>query len=681
MKDIYMNRELSWLKFNERVLEEAENENVPLCERMSFASIYQSNLDEFFMVRVGSLMDQKLLNKEIRDNKTNMTSQEQIDAILKKVQKLNRRRDSVYAEIMEKVEDYGFHLTTFRKMEKEDESVMEAYFDGEIAPLISPTIVGKRQPFPFLRNKEIYAIVILETKNKKERMGIIPCTSNIFGRLIEIPGKSGYFVLSEEVILHFIAKVFKGYSVKAKSLIRITRNADIDTDALYDEDLDYREFMADLIKSRKKLSPVRLELSREMDGDVVDVLCRYLEVERSHVFRGDAPLDMSFLSSVRDKLRKNPELFFEKRVPQKSPQFEEGRSIIEQIKEKDKMLSYPYESIRPFLNLLNEAAHDKSVVSIKMTLYRLARHSKVIEALIEAAENGKEVVVLVELRARFDEENNIEWSRRLENAGCQVIYGLEGYKVHSKLCLITRKNEGQIEYITQIGTGNYNEATARLYTDLSLMTANVDIGLEAANIFQCLAKGEFVEQTKNLLVAPKCLQNRVLDLIDEEIGHAKAGEPAYIGLKLNSLTDKKIIDKLIEASCAGVKIDMVIRGICCLIPGVEGATANIRVLSIVGRFLEHSRIYIFGCDGREKYYISSADFMTRNTVRRVEVAAPVFDRDLQMELSEMFIMLLSDNQKARREDSNGNYTISDEGESPLNAQEEFYAHAYARAAQ
>ena len=679
MKEVYMNRELSWLKFNERVLEEAENETVPLCERMSFASIYKSNLDEFFMVRVGSLVDQKLLNKGLKDSKTHMTAEEQITAILKKVQKLNRRADAVFAELMERAEDYGVHLTNFSKMPKADAQLVEAYFDGEIAPLISPTIVGKRQPFPFLRNKEIYAVVILETKNKKERMGIIPCTSNIFGRLIEIPTKPGYFVLSEEIILHFIAKVFKGYAVKAKSLIRVTRNADIDADALYDEDLDYREFMAELIKNRKKLSPVRLELSREMDGDVVDVLCRYLEMDREYVYRSDSPLDISFVSSIADRLRKCHELFYEKRVPQKSPKFDENRSIIEQIKEGDKLLSYPYESIRPFLKLLNEAASDKNVLSIKMTLYRLARHSKIVEALIEAAENGKEVVVLVELRARFDEENNIEWSRRLEAAGCQVIYGLEGYKVHSKLCLITRKNDAQIEYITQIGTGNYNESTARIYTDLSLMTASVDIGHEAALVFQCLAKGEFVEHTKHLLVAPKCLQNKVLDMIDEEIAHALAGEEAYIGLKLNSLTDKKIIDKLIEASCAGVKIDMVIRGICCLIPGVEGATANIRVISIVGRFLEHSRIYIFGCHGREKYYISSADFMTRNTVRRVEVAAPVYDHELQMELAEMFITLLSDNQKARREDSNGTYILSDEGETPLNAQEELYAQAYRQA--
>lgn len=679
MKAVYMNRELSWLKFNERVLEEAENENVPLCERMSFTSIYQSNLDEFFMVRVGSLVDQKLLDKGLRDNKTNMTAGEQLEAILKKVQKLNRRRDSVFEELMEKMEDYGIHLTSFQKMPKEIEQILEAYFDMEIAPLISPTIVGKRQPFPFLRNKAIYAVVILETKNKKERMGIIPCTSNIFGRLIEVPTKPGYFILCEEVILHFISKVFKGYSVKAKSLIRVTRNADIDADALYDEDLDYREFMAELIKSRKKLSPVRLELSREMDGEVVDVLCSYLEMERAYVFRSDSPLDFSFIPAIVDRLRKNAGLFFEKRLPQKSPQLNEDRSVIEQIKEQDKLLSYPYESIRPLLNLLNEAARDKSVVSIKMTLYRLARQSKVVEALIEAAENGKEVVVLVELRARFDEENNIEWSRRLEDAGCQVIYGLEGYKVHSKLCLITRKNEGQIEYITQIGTGNYNESTARIYTDLSLMTANVDIGLEASGIFQCLAKGEFVEQTEHLLVAPKCLQGKILAMIDEEISRAKAGEEAYIGLKLNSLTDKRIIDKLIEASCAGVKIDMIIRGICCLVPGIEGATANIRVISIVGRFLEHSRIYIFGCKGREKYYISSADFMTRNTVRRVEVAAPVYDPELKMELGEMFITLLSDNQKARREDANGNYTLSDEGESPLNAQEVFYEQAYQRA--
>ena len=680
-KQVFMNRELSWLKFNERVLEEAEDERVPLCERLSFASIYQSNLDEFFMVRVGSLQDQMLLGKKIRDNKTHMTSAEQISSILKKVRELSGRRDRAYHALMEKLESYGVRLTDFGKLREEEKDGLLKFFQMEIAPLISPTVVGKRQPFPFLRNKEIYAVAVLETKNKKQRLGIIPCTNTMVERLIPVRGQEGCYMLAEELILHYLPRVFNGYQIKAKSLIRVTRNADIDADALYDEDLDYREFMADLIKRRKKLSPVRLELSREMDGDVVETLCKYLDLDSTHVFRSQAPLDLSFLFQIQDILRKSPELFYEKRVPQKSPSFQEGRSLIEQIKEEDKMLSYPYESIRPFLRLLSEAAEDENVISIKMTLYRLAKQSKVVEALIEAAENGKEVVVLVELRARFDEENNIEWSRRLEEAGCQVIYGLEGYKVHSKLCLITRKTEGQVEYITQIGTGNYNEKTSRLYTDLSLMTANVDIGLEASAVFQALSKGEVVEKSDKLLVAPKCLQNRVLDMIEEEISRAQRGEEAYIGLKLNSLTDKRIIDKLIEASCAGVKIDMIIRGIACLMPGVEGSTENIRIISIVGRFLEHSRIYIFGRGERAKYYIASADFMTRNTVRRVEVAAPVLQENLKERLRMIFDMMLHDNQKAREACGDGDYrhVVPRPGEELLNAQEYFYQDAYEKA--
>ena len=679
MKDIYMNRELSWLKFNERVLEEAEDEKVPLCERLSFASIYQTNLDEFFMVRVGSLRDQMLVNQDIRDNKTNMTAKEQIDAILEAVQKLNRRRDDAYERMMEQLEKHGIRMVDFRTIGEEESRYLESYFDREIAPLISPTVVGKRQPFPFLKNREIYAVAELGTKAGKRRIGIVPSGGGMFERFIEIPSMEGCFMLAEELILHFIPKIFKGYCIKAKSLIRVTRNADIDADALYDEDLDYREFMADLIKQRKKLSPVRLELSREMDGSVVEILCKFLDLKATQVFRNEAPLDLSFVFTIQDKLRKNSGLFFHKLVPQKSPAFQEGRSMISQIREGDKLLSFPYESIRPFLKLLNEAAEDDSVVSIKMTLYRLARQSKVVEALIEAAENGKEVVVLVELRARFDEENNIAWSRQLEAAGCQVIYGLEGYKVHSKLCLITRKHEGQIEYITQIGTGNYNEKTARLYTDLSLMTANVDIGLNAAAVFQALTKGEVLEKSGCLLVAPKCLQNRVMDLIDEEIERKKAGEEAYIGLKLNSLTDKKLIDKLVEASKAGVKVDMVIRGIACLKPGIPGETENIRIISIVGRFLEHSRIYIFGKGERTKYYISSADFMTRNTVRRVEVAAPVLDENLKERLAAMFSTLLSDNVKARQEEPDGTYTRVVNAKDPVNAQETFYAQAYGAA--
>ena len=677
-QQVYMNRELSWLKFNERVLEEAENKKVPLCERLTFASIYQSNLDEFFRVRVGSLIDQMLLGGKMRDNKTKMTAKEQIQAVLHQVTKLNRRKDAVYETIMGQLEEQGVRMVDFRKVSKKESEYLERYFLSEIAPVISPTIVGKRQPFPFLKNNEIYAVVVLQTKSGKEKLGIIPCSNTGFKRLVELP-TAGTCMLVEELILHYIPKVFERYNIKAKSLIRVTRNADIDADALYDEDLDYRDFMTELIKRRKKLAPVRLELTREMDGEIVDILCDYLELDSDHVFQVQSPLDLSFVFEIQDTLRKVPELFYEKRIPQRSAQFKEDESIFPQLKEKDKLLSYPYESMKPFLNFLRESANDKDVISIKMTLYRVAKHSKIVEYLIDAAENGKEVLVLVELKARFDEENNIEWSRRLEDAGCRVIYGLDGYKVHSKLCLVTRKSEGQVEYYTQIGTGNYNEKTARLYTDLSLMTANVEIGVEAAKVFQALSMEETVDNVEHLLVAPRCLQNRILSMIDEEISYAKEGKEAYIGLKMNSLTDKKIIDKLIEASQAGVKIDMVIRGICCLIPGVKGKTENIQVRSIVGRFLEHSRIYIFGTQEREKIYIASADFMTRNTLRRVEVAAPIYDKDLKVQLEEMFITMLSDNQKARQEDSHGNYEIVAVQETPLNSQEFFYDQAYMNA--
>ncbi len=485
-------------------------------------------------------------------------------------------------------------------------------------------------------------------------------------------------MLAEELILHFIPKVFEGYTIKAKSLIRVTRNADIDADALYDDDLDYREFMVELIKRRKRLAPVRLELSRELDGNIVDTLCEYMDVPRKYVFQNATPLDLSFLFKIQDFLRQRSELFYGRRIPQKSPAFVSGKPILAQIAQKDKMLSYPYESMRPFLEMLTEAANDDNVVSIKMTLYRVAKQSKVVEALCEAAENGKDVLVLVELKARFDEENNIEWSRRLEEAGCNVIYGLDGYKVHSKLCLITRREQDGVAYYTQIGTGNYNEKTARLYTDLCLMTANHAIGEEANAVFNALAKGETVHETRHLLVAPHCLQNKVLAMMDEEIARAKAGEDAYLGVKINSLTDKAIIDKLIEASCAGVKVDMVVRGICCLVAGVPGATENIRVVSIVGRFLEHSRIYIFGRGERAKAYIASADYMTRNTLRRVEVAAPIYDADIRARILGMFDTMLHDNVQARELEGDGQYRRlkPDKDEAPLNSQEYFYQQAY-----
>ena len=680
-RSMFMNRELSWLKFNERVLEEAESDLTPLCERLSFASIYQSNLDEFFMVRVGSLVDQEQMTPDIRENKTNMTPAEQLSAVLHTVRGLNARRDFIYAKLLGRIEEAGVRLVDFRKISRQESERLERYFDSEIAPLISPTIVGRRQPFPFLRNKEIYAAVVLERKNGKRRLGIIPCSSGVFPRLIEVSQKDRTYMLSEELILHFIPKVFAGYTVREKSLIRVTRNADIDADALYEEDIDYREFMEQLIKRRKRLAPVRLELSRELEGGIVRTLCKHMDVRREHVFCNNAPLDLSFLFQIQDILRMRTELFYGRRIPQKSPMFDANRPILAQIREGDKLLSYPYESMRPFLSMLHEAANDDAVVSIKMTLYRVARQSKVVEALIEAAENGKDVLVLVELKARFDEENNIEWSRRLEAAGCNVIYGLDGYKVHSKLCLITRVEDGHAAYYTQIGTGNYNEKTARLYTDLSMMTYDQNIGREAAEVFNQLAMGDTVRETEHLLVAPHCLQDKVLTMINEEIARAREGLDAYIGVKINSLTDRRIIDRLVEASCAGVRIDLIVRGICCLVPGIPGRTENIRVVSIVGRFLEHSRIYIFGSGERAKIYIASADFMTRNTLRRVEVAAPIYDPAIRSRILSMFETMLADNVQARVMEAGGTYVRREPGENePVGAQEALYQAAYNAAA-
>mgnify|MGYP004520924149 FL=1 len=679
-KECYENRELSWLKFNERVLEEAADKNNPLCERLTFLSIYQSNLDEFFMVRVGSLIDQKLLDEDVRENKTYMTAEEQIDAVLRQVTRMMRSTNHIYDDLMDELERQQIRLINFQMTTEAEEKDLQFYFEHEMLPLLSAFVVGKKQSFPFLNNKAIYALAVLETKNDKNKIGIVPCNTGVFNRLISISGRKGTYILAEELILHYLPKVFPNYRIGEKSLIRITRNADIDADSIYDEDLDYREHMVDIIKRRKKLTPVRLEYTRKIDGPILDRLCTQLGIERKQTFYCQIPMDMSFFSVIQDTLRHKPDLFYPKRISQKSPMLDESQTLIPQIIKHDVLLSFPYEQIRPFLNMLREAASDPNVVSIKMTLYRLARHSKVVEALIEAAENGKQVDVLVELKARFDEENNIEWSRQLEDAGCHVIYGLDGLKVHSKLCLITRKTEKGIDYITQIGTGNYNEKTARLYTDLSLITARPEIGMEASRIFQALSLGTVVDKTEHLLVAPKCLQKPVLEMIDNEIALVKSGQEGYIGIKINSLTDKKIIAKLIEASEAGVKIDMVIRGICCLRSGIEDLTDNIRIISIVGRFLEHSRIYIFGTEARARIYIASADFMTRNTTRRVEVAVPIEDVDLRARIQEMFITMLSDNVKAREQRPDGTYIcLTPEENAPLNSQEYFFEAAYASA--
>lgn len=676
-----MNRELSWLKFNERVLNEAGNPRVPLAERLTFASIYQSNLDEFYMVRVGTLMDQMEAPEEIRENKTNMTSKEQVKAILDATRVLDKKKDIIYEQLMGELEPQGIRIINFNRLSGEEGDLLETYFDHEIAPYLSANIVSKQQPFPFLKNKEIYAVALLRTKSKKTKVAIIPCSNNVFKRLIDIPTRPGTFMLSEELILHFLPKLFPKYEIVEKSLLRITRNADIDTETIYDEDMDYRDAMENLIKQRKRMNPVRMELSREINKKLVNEICKCVNVDKKHVFMSKVPLDMSFVFAIQNYLRgqEKENLFYHKRNPRMTDQLNDKESLIEQVEKKDVLLSYPFENIKSFTNLLYEAAKDESVVSIKMTLYRLADRSQIVDALVDAAENGKEVVVLVELRARFDEESNIEYSRKLEEAGCRVIYGLNGFKVHSKLCLITRKTGDGLAYITQVGTGNYNEKTSKLYTDLSLITANQEIGKEAAEVFACLLRGETIEETHLLLVAPKCLQNKVLAMIDEEIEHAKKNEPAYVGIKINSLTDKVIIEKLVEASQAGVKIEMIVRGICCMIPEIKGYTENITVISIVGRFLEHSRIYRFGTPEREKVYIASADYMTRNTVRRVEVAAPVLDDKLRQRLDDMFDTMMHDDEKGKRLNAKGNYEDRIVNDTKLDSQELFYEQAYQNA--
>ena len=674
----YTNRELSWLSFNERVLDEAANPRVPLAERLTFASIYQTNLDEFFMVRVGTLMTQMHSDEVIRENKTWMSSREQVKAVLKRTKELERKKEEVYEQLMGELEPQGVRIINFQKLSKEEGELLEAYFDNHIAPFLSPMIISKQHPFPFLTNKHLYATVLLSTAKGRSKMGIVPCQSAVFKRLISIPTRPGTFMLTEELILHFVSKLYKKYTIREKSLLRITRNADSDAMDIYDEDLDYRDVMEKLIKKRNKLEPVRVELSRKINDKAVKELAGYLKIDTQQFINVGTPLDLSFVSQIRDYLSDREELFYEKRSPRNSVYADLKRSMLDQIDEKDILLSYPYESMKPFIHMLEEASTDENVVSIKMTLYRVvSNNSKIIDALVDAAENGKEVVVLIELRARFDEGNNINVSRRLQNAGVQILYGLEKYKVHSKLCLITRvTKDGGITYTTQIGTGNYNEKTASLYTDLCLMTANQDIGAEAAKVFAALQKGEVVDDMKHLMVAPHCLQNRICDMIDEQIALAREGKEAYFGAKFNSLTDKVLIEKLIEASQAGVKIELIIRGICCLRPQVPGYTDNITVISIVGRFLEHSRIYISGFGENRKMYISSADFMTRNTVRRVEVAAPVYDPDIRRRISDMFELMLRDDEKGKIQDADAVYHRRKLNDIPVNSQEIFYEQAY-----
>ena len=677
---VYDNRELSWLKFNQRVLEEAQDQSVPLLERLQFQSIYASNLDEFFMVRVGSIYDASLVDDSHKDNKSKMRPSEQLSAIFARVRELIPIKDESFKEIDRRLEENMIFHKTMKSLTRQELEFIEAYYAYEIKPFINAVIIDKRHPFPFVVNKSIYAAVKLSSKSGIT-LGMISCSEK-FKRVVFLPSQDDSivsYVLVEDIISHFADKVFPGYKIEEKALIRVTRNADIDVDESFDRELDFRQNMSQLINMRKRLCPVRLQLSRQVSDVMLKELCSRFDLGKKQVFVEKTPLDMSYIYSVFDKVGDKKQLFFPKQEPQRSPMIDPARPMIEQIDEHDLFLSYPYESIQPFIRLLSEAARDESVRSIKMTLYRVAKNSKVIKALCDAAENGKEVVVLVELRARFDEENNIGWSKQLEEAGCRVMYGPKGLKVHSKLCLITRMTDQGAKYTVQIGTGNYNEKTAGLYTDLSLMTCDSIIAADAQEVFRTLSIGELVENSKRLMVAPRCLQNKVLELMDNEIAVARAGGEGYVGAKLNSLTDKVIIDKIIECSQAGVRVELVIRGISCLIAGVEGVTQNVHIRSIVGRYLEHARIYIFGSGVRKQVYISSADYMTRNTTRRVEVAAPILDEGIKKRVLDLFETQMRDNVKARIMQPDGTYTRKPTDEAKVDAQSRLFAESYANA--
>ena len=676
-KKVYDNREFSWLKFNMRVLEEAQDSSVPIMERLKFASIYSSNLDEFFMVRVGALVDQSLIDDNEKDSKTKLRPSEQLAEIYSRVAKFAEKKDKTFATICRELELKGVSRRSFKSLNRSELQFVEQYWSYEVQPMLNAVIVDRRHPFPFLGDKELYVCAKLASKSGL-LIGLISCPEK-FERVVFLPNENGHthYMLIEDIIAAYAERAFPGYKLEEKAVLRLTRSADISLDDDFDMELDARANMSELIVKRKRLRPVRMQLSRPLPQDVTAELCSRLELSPNQIFVEKAPLDLGYVFTLFPKCSQRSEMFYSKREPQPSRMIDESRKMLEQIASKDILLSYPYESIKPFLRLLEEAAADPEVTSIKMTLYRVAKNSRVIKALCTAAENGKEVFVLIELRARFDEENNIEQSRQLEEAGCRVVYGPAGFKVHSKLCLITRREKGEEKYYTQVGTGNYNEKTAELYTDLSLMTANQDIGRDAEAVFKALALGETADNVKLLWAAPHCLQNRAAQMMDNEINIARAGGEGYVGLKLNSLTDKTLIDKLIECSQAGVRVELVIRGISCLVAGIKGVTENVRLVSIVGKYLEHGRIYIFGEGSRRNVYISSADFMTRNTTRRVEIAAPVLDEELKARLIDYFSVQFRDNVKAREQLSDRSYRHVSNDDMPLDAQKHFTAEAYA----
>ncbi len=681
-KNLYVNRELSWLRFNERVLEEAEDDRLPLFERMRFLSIFGSNLDEFFMVRVGGLSDAEAMSITTIDKKSKMTASEQLDMIYDEVQKIMPRVERSYVNLMGHLRQYGIYQLSPDNLTSYQEEMLERYFNEAVKPYLSPQIVDSHHPFPYLSNKEQYVCLVLEGTDKKPNLAVVPILNTNFPRYFIFPDESGRgfcFMTAPVLVWHFADRILPRSEIKDKFIFRLTRNGDLRVDeALYDEEIDWRDQMEKLIKTRKHSSVVRVQLSKELSPDILRYLLKRLKAKnKTVVVTEQLPLSLNFIYGLFGELSDHfPTLNYEPMPALMPACITPGDSIIRHLDRSggDILLAYPYHSMKTFLDLLDEAAVDPTVKAIHITLYRIASGSKVAQALAKAAENGKSVMVLVELKARFDEEHNIIWSKRLEEAGCQVIYGFDQYKVHSKLCVITRNVDGNVQHIVQIGTGNYNEKTARQYTDFSLITTNKDIAAEAVNVFETLGLGQFVENSKYLMVAPLQMKSRILDLMNTEIAAARNGSPARIVAKINGLSDKDVIDKLVEASQAGVKITLYIRGICCLRAGVEGYTDNITIKSMVGRYLEHPRIFLFGYGEREHMYIGSADWMTRNLNYRVEVAVEILDKEAKATLFEVLDILEHDNMLARVQQPDGTYKrlYPAEGEKKVDSQVEQY---------
>lgn len=666
------NRELSWLKFNQRVLEEAQDPAVPLLERMKFVAIFTSNLDEFFMIRVGSLFDMAHTDENAIDSRSGMTPKEQLDHIFKEVAPLYKERDKTYAEIKKQLHPYGVCGLDFKELEQQEKKYVKKYFKEQILPILSPQIVDANHPFPHLLNKEIYVTASLKMK-EKSMLGIVPVPQFV-SDILYLPGQDIRYIRMEKVIVEYLSLVFPQYEISDANYICVTRNADVapDDEALEITD-DFRYLMQQTLHKRRRMSVVRLEIAEKISPEALKFFCDKFKIEPSQIFRTKMPMKLDYIFSISGKLPESMRrsLTYAPFSPQNSAHVTDG-SIMKQIRKNDILLFYPYESMNPFLQLIKEASVDPNVLTIKITIYRLAKKARLVEYLCAAAENGKEVTVLIELRARFDEQNNIDWSERLEEAGCRVIYGFEGYKVHSKICLITYRNRGEIQHITQIGTGNYNEKTAAMYTDLSLMTADASIGKDAAEFFKNMSIGNLTGSYNQLIVAPTSLKQRILYLMDEEI---KKGPEGRIVMKMNSVTDVDFIRKVSEASRAGVRVDLIVRGICCILPGVPGYTDNVRVMSVVGRFLEHPRIFSFGTGKEQKIYIGSADMMTRNTEKRVEVAAPVLDEEIRKQINHYLKVMLSDNVKARVLLSNGKYKKKEQKEPYIDSQAVFMEEA------